>query len=308
MRRVGVLALGVLAACTTPAAGEPKIGDRAPKIGDRMPKIGERAPQIDAATWFNLPKGLKHLGMSDLRGQIILVEFWTTWSESCRTGIPHLIEMHDQYRDRGVVLVSLSAERTGPVSRYVKENKVPYIVGAGAKATERSYGIKDKDKDYPTMFIIDPDGNVAWSGLPSDEKVTKTIDALLKDNPPKAKAKLGDKAAKDALKKADALLKKKKYAEALKAYEKVAKDFTDSKSAKKARTAIEKLRADAKIMAQVRTDELKKECEDWLEMARSLAKSGDQKAAADYYDRIIDKYPDSKYAETAAEEKAKLKV
>jgi tetratricopeptide (TPR) repeat protein len=198
----------------------------------------------------------------------------------------------------------LSYEPDNLVRRYVKENQVPYIVGAGAKATEKAYGIKD----YPTMFIIDPDGNVAWSGHPGDEKVTKTIDALLKDNPPKAKAKLGDKAAKDALKKADALLKKKKYAEALKAYEKVAKNFKDSKSAKKARTAIDKLRADAKIMAQVRTDELKKECENWLEMARSLAKSGDQKAAADYYDRIIDKYPDSKYAETAAEEKAKLRV
>jgi tetratricopeptide (TPR) repeat protein len=212
--------------------------------------------------------------------------------------------MHDKYGDKGVVLVALSYESDSLVKKYVKDNNLPYIVGAGAKATEKAYNVKA----YPTMFLIDPEGNIAWIGHFPDEEMTKTLDTLLKENPPKSKAKFGDKASQDALKKADSLLEKKKYAEALKAYEKVAKDFKGSKAAKKAKAAIEEMKSDEKIMAKIQAAEQKKECEEWLDMARSLAKTGDKAGAVEYYNRIIEKYPDSRYAKTAQEEKAQLET
>ena len=43
------------------------------------PKAGDRAPQIGARSWWNLPKGMKKVDLGDLRGQVVLIEFWATW-------------------------------------------------------------------------------------------------------------------------------------------------------------------------------------------------------------------------------------
>ncbi len=42
-------------------------------------KVGERAPAVAASKWWNLPKGMTRLDPKDLKGQIVLVEFWATW-------------------------------------------------------------------------------------------------------------------------------------------------------------------------------------------------------------------------------------
>jgi hypothetical protein len=50
----------------------------APLVG-AAPEVGERAPRITAAKWWNLPKGMKKIEMGDLKGRVVLVEFWATW-------------------------------------------------------------------------------------------------------------------------------------------------------------------------------------------------------------------------------------
>ncbi len=43
------------------------------------PQVGEKAPEIDVGEWFNLPGGMKTVQAKDLKGQIVMVEFWATW-------------------------------------------------------------------------------------------------------------------------------------------------------------------------------------------------------------------------------------
>ncbi len=43
------------------------------------PNVGDRAPAIKAPTWENLPKGMSTLKASDLKGRIIMLDFWATW-------------------------------------------------------------------------------------------------------------------------------------------------------------------------------------------------------------------------------------
>ncbi len=224
----------------------------------------------------------------------------------CRAGIPHLVEMQQKYDSKGVVLLALSYEPAATVQRYLKENqRITYIVGAGAKATQDAYGVRG----FPTMFIIDPEGEIAWIGHPNGPEAEKAIEGVLRDTPPKSKLSLRELVAKKAYQKAGKHRKKKRYVEAIKGYAKISKRFEGTKYAKKAKAKLKKLKADKRIMAKVRKARRlanKKRCEDWLQLARSLAEGGRSGEAAKYYERIIEKFPDSRYAKTAEEELAEL--
>jgi thiol-disulfide isomerase/thioredoxin len=93
------------------------------------PKPGDQAPEIKADDWLNT----KPLTLAKLRGKIVIVEFWATWCPPCRKSIPHLIKLHEKYKDKGVVLVSLTNEPIGRIKSFVEKQEMTYAVGAGSK-------------------------------------------------------------------------------------------------------------------------------------------------------------------------------
>ena len=163
------------------------------------PEVGDKAPEVAASEWFNLPSGVKSLKQSHLDGQIVIVEFWATWCGPCKASMPHLTEIHEKFRSRGVVLVALSDEPDPTVEEFIKKNKMPYIIGSGARATKTSYGVDG----IPASFLIAPDGKLAWKGHPA--AIDSELEKLLKESPPKQKGILAEKSADGALKKAKKL-------------------------------------------------------------------------------------------------------
>lgn len=208
--------------------------------------------------------------------------------------------MQKKYQDKGVILVALSYEPAGKVGPYVTKNKVSYIVGSDATSARDAYGVNG----FPTAFLVDPSGKIAWIGHPAAAE--EAIEDLLKESPPKGKGVLGDEAAKAALKKADNHLKRKRYGRAMQGYEKVAKEFAGTKSAKTAKAQIKKMKADPEIMTAIRTEEANRNARRWLDMARTLADNGAEKDAIRYLRKITEKYPESEHAATARKELARL--
>jgi len=50
-----------------------------PALADGKLKVGDQAPSIGAGKWMNLPKGMKSVTSRDLKGRIVMLEFWATW-------------------------------------------------------------------------------------------------------------------------------------------------------------------------------------------------------------------------------------
>jgi tetratricopeptide (TPR) repeat protein len=209
--------------------------------------------------------------------------------------------MQNKYKNNGVVLVAMTDEASPLVKPFAKKHKINYIVGLESGKTRSAYGVRG----YPTVFVLGRDGNVLYVGHNPDE-AEKTIENALKKDPPKKEGLLAASGAKSLFKKAEGFLAKKKYAAAIKEYEKIAKLYKDTEHAAKAKSKLKELKADKVVQAAVREAEAKKKCDNWLQLARTLAKSGKTDEARSYYERVIKEFPDSSFADTAKQEMSAL--
>ena len=202
--------------------------------------------------------------------------------------------------DKGVLLVALSDEPDPTVRPFVKRNSMNYVVGIDAKSTFRDFAIRG----YPTVFVLNPKGEITYKGHDPYE-AEEAVEEALRKTPPKAKT-LGQAAGSSALTKADELYAKRDYAKALKEYERIAKANKNSEIGRKAQGRAAEIRKHPEAMAVVKDAEVKSNCESWLQLARNLVSAGKEEEAARYYKKILDEYPESSYALTSKREMAKL--
>ncbi|MBK7702915.1 MAG: TlpA family protein disulfide reductase [bacterium] len=101
----------------------------------------------------------KTLRLSDLRGQVVVVDYWATWCGPCRIAMPHLQKLHDTYKTQGVTVLALSVDQKGPsvVVPFIRQNGFTFAV---AMADERSASAFGNFSSIPTTVIVRPDGRV----------------------------------------------------------------------------------------------------------------------------------------------------
>lgn len=99
------------------------------------------------------------VSLADLRGKVVLVNFWATWCGPCREEIPDLMALRDRYPGQlEVIGVSLDEGGPGVVQAFVDELEMNYPVvmstGQIAKQFPDVFAL-------PTTFVLDPDGAIA---------------------------------------------------------------------------------------------------------------------------------------------------
>lgn len=100
----------------------------------------------------------KTVKLSDYKGKVVLVNFWATWCDPCRSEIPDLIALQKKYPD-DIVIIGVSIDNTvDPVADYIREAGIQYPVVMQVPGMEKGYG---DITGVPTSFIIDRNGNPA---------------------------------------------------------------------------------------------------------------------------------------------------
>ncbi|MGB0652561.1 MAG: redoxin domain-containing protein [Thermoplasmatota archaeon] len=173
---VALLVAVALAGCTVPAGDDGQ--------GAAMPlEAGEPAADLLGATgWL----GSQPLDLGALRGQVVLVDFWTYSCINCIRTLPHLTAWYETYRDDGFVIVGVHSPEfdfekdPANVVAAMEKHGIHYPVAQDNDFTVwRAY----ENRYWPAKYLLDAEGNVRYThfGEGSYEETEQTIRALLRE-------------------------------------------------------------------------------------------------------------------------------
>ena len=126
--------------------------------------LGQDAPDIALPT----PDG-SIVRLSSQKGKYVLLDFWASWSASCRTENINLLDIYDEYHDRGFEIFQVSIDQSkASWERAINEDGLPWINVNDPKSWDseavQNYGVET----IPANFLIDREGSIITKNLKRD--------------------------------------------------------------------------------------------------------------------------------------------
>lgn len=111
----------------------------------------------------------KLVHLEDLRGKVVVLDFWASWCPPCRMAIPRLEEVHQAAKDRGVVVLGINVHDDKDPAQTMATLGATYTCLVNGDAVSHDYGVKG----IPTIMVISPDGEVLFreSGWGSQSQI-----------------------------------------------------------------------------------------------------------------------------------------
>jgi peroxiredoxin len=106
-------------------------------------------------------QGVKH-ALKDLRGKVVLVNFWATWCPPCRKELPDLETLYTRFKDRGLVILAISDEDAGKVKPFMaaRDIQFPVLLDPGRKVNELF-----QIEGIPKSFVYDRGGKLVAQSI-----------------------------------------------------------------------------------------------------------------------------------------------
>ena len=144
--------------------------------------VGDPAPKLQVGGWIQGEPVRKFDA-----DHIYVIEFWATWCGPCRVSLPHLNDLWQKFKDKGVIAIGQDVweEDHSAVAPFVKQmgDKMTYRVALDDSSQETNgfmlvNWIRAADQiGIPTAFIVNKQGRIAWIGDPMglNEKLLNDI-------------------------------------------------------------------------------------------------------------------------------------
>jgi cytochrome c biogenesis protein CcmG/thiol:disulfide interchange protein DsbE len=120
--------------------------------GSRPPRIGTAAPD------FTVQDSDRRVVLSELRGKVVVLNFWATWCAPCVEEMPSLVQLQQRFKDKGLSVVGVSIDVDGDAyHKFLRDYKVDFLtVRDPDQKTANLYG----SFKWPETYIIDRNGIV----------------------------------------------------------------------------------------------------------------------------------------------------
>lgn len=119
--------------------------------------------------------------LSDQKGKVVLLDFWSTWCPPCVAALPHVQKLADdkELAEKGLVVWAVNVGEKKPrIESFLKQNNYTFIVPHDSNLTTlKAYGIEG----IPTQIVVGRDGKIVHVGVGfSGEEGNKKLDEIIK--------------------------------------------------------------------------------------------------------------------------------
>jgi len=106
------------------------------------------------------------LSLSDLRGKVVLVDFWASWCGPCRRENPHVKKIYDKYKDKGFDILGVSLDRKKESwERAIEQDGLPWHHISDLKGWKNSVALMYNVSSIPHTILLDQEGRIVASKL-----------------------------------------------------------------------------------------------------------------------------------------------
>jgi thiol-disulfide isomerase/thioredoxin len=120
-------------------------------------------PNVAANTVDGVP-----FNLSNHKGRYVLLDFWGTWCAPCIQAMPGIALLHEKYKDKSFVMVSVADDhdlsKVKQFNEHLKMNWINVFQQRGGTGSERNLIDKFKISEFPTLILVDPDGKIISRG------------------------------------------------------------------------------------------------------------------------------------------------
>ena len=151
-----------------------------------LPNLGLAPEFVGITKWLNLPSDKQALTMKELKGKVVLIDFWTYTCINCIRTLPFVTSWYEKYKDKGLIVVGVHTpefefeKKTENVLGAIKQYAIHYPV-----PQDNDYETWDAYNNHywPAKYLIDAEGNIRYThfGEGEYEETEKNIQTLLKE-------------------------------------------------------------------------------------------------------------------------------
>lgn len=106
--------------------------------------------------------GGKVVTRDDLKGKVVLIDFWQTWCAPCRQLMPEVQKLHDKYKDKGVLVIGVTPEDRALVQTFEKDRNYTYPIYLDQDSnTNHAFNVDA----IPRTIIIGRSGQVVFDAV-----------------------------------------------------------------------------------------------------------------------------------------------
>lgn len=145
-------------------------------VAEQITAIGKPAPAFTQNDLSDKP-----LSLSDLKGKVVLLDFWASWCSPCRAENPNMLKQYKIYKDKGFEILSVSLDaKKEPWVEAIEQDGLPWLHVSDLKgwnnAVGRLYGVRG----VPACYLIDRDGKIIADNV-RGEKLNEKLAEIFKN-------------------------------------------------------------------------------------------------------------------------------